>query len=1031
MKKVLLKDTFKEIKKTYKRFISIILMALLGVGFFVGIKGTSPNMKYRLEQYFNEKNVFELRVVSTLGSTEDDLKIIKSVKGVKDAYGVYDQDAIYEKDNTEYIINVMQYEPGINEVNLLAGRMPKAADECVIEEAFARKLNVVIGDFIKLNLQRDSETKGHYQNSELKVVGIITSPLYISQERGNSNLGSGKVDYYLYLNGSNITADFYTSVYLILENSGMEDAVKDALAKLAPVNTQLRYEKLVDETLAKIEDSEAILSKEKKQAEREIKEAEQKLKTAEQKINAGKKELNAGKKQATKELQKAKTELFANEKKYNDEKVIAQNALKQLNLEKTNLEKQLASIIKEINERESEYASADAATQLVLEGVIKQFNIQKEQVKSGLDLVEKNITKISKQLTDGKAALDAAKKTLTQEEVKTKNKFKKVERDLNTAEVVLIKGQRKLSQSKQDFFKQIGDAELKLADAKTEVTHLKNPKWHILNRREGNAGYAALTQDADSINNISKVFPVMFFVVAALMSLTSMTRMIDEQRTGIGTLKALGYSKLQISSKYLIYAISATVIGSLLGTVLGYKIIPPIILDAYGVLYDLPARLIVYDGALIITGLLVALICIGGGAFYASYRKMRYVPAQLMRPKAPKPGKRVFLERINFIWKRLTFSQKVTIRNIFRYKKRFMMTIIGITGATALILVGFGIKNSVSKVVYMQYEKIYQHQMMLGLKAAKSLENSPINELLTTNAVVKDILKAELQTIKIVKNEDSKDVQLMVFSEPNKVNDFITLRNSKTKKPYLLTGNGVIITERVAKMLNIKTGETITIENDIGETKQVNVIGITEHYVSHYLYMSEGLFEELYGKCDLNTVLVKTSEGAEAAKGTLGKELLKQSDVSYVTIYSGSVETLAKAIEMMDLVVVVLIVSAGILTLVVLYNLSNVNISERTRELATLKVLGFYDNEVNKYISREMLILTSIGIVTGLLAGYFLTIYILHTVELEFLMFPSIIEPVSYLYAVLIVVVFTVLINIIAHFTLKKISMIDSLKSVE
>ena len=442
---------------------------------------------------------------------------------------------------------------------------------------------------------------------------------------------------------------------------------------------------------------------------------------------------------------------------------------------------------------------------------------------------------------------------------------------------------------------------------------------------------------------------------------------------------------------------------------------------------------IAYDLYLIITGLLVAIVCIVGGAFYASYKKLKHVPAILMRPKAPKPGKRVFLERITFIWKRLSFSKKVTIRNIFRYKKRFLMTIIGICGATALIVVGFGVKNSISKISSTQYQEIYNYQMIVGLK--NSIEEDDRNNIIQdikNEEQIENALCTNIQNIKIGKNETFKDIQLMVINDNENIDGFITLRNSKSKEKYELEDNGVIITERLSKILNIKKGDTVVIKTDDDIEKEVIISEITEHYISHYMYMTNELYTELYNQdIETNVVLIKTGEMDQTEEQELGKELLKNDEVSSINMFSDSTPQLDETMETLNLVVVVLIISSGLLTFVVLYNLSNVNISERIRELATLKVLGFYDKEVNQYVSREMTILTVIGIVVGLVTGYFLTCFVLQTVEQELVMYPHVIENVSYLYAAIIVIAFTIIVNIFSHFALKKISMVDSLKSIE
>lgn len=465
---------------------------------------------------------------------------------------------------------------------------------------------------------------------------------------------------------------------------------------------------------------------------------------------------------------------------------------------------------------------------------------------------------------------------------------------------------------------------------------------------------------------------------------------------------------------------------------MGYNLIPKIIINAYVVLYKYPVISIVYDPELIMLGLAVAIICIVGGAFYASYRKLRHVPATLMRPKAPKPGKRVLLERITILWKRLKFTQKVTLRNIFRYKKRFLMAIIGIAGATSLIIVGFGIKSSIAKIAPVQYGEIYKYDMQVGIKDITQEEKDNLINEITNKTQIDTNLNVNMQSLKLIKDEVSKDVQLMVINNEDNINDFITLRNSKSKEEYILDDNGIVITERVSKMLGLKQGDTILIENEDEIQKEVKISGITEHYISHYMYMTDNLYQELYDKpAETNILLLKTTGIEKDEENELGKEILGYDNVSSISVFSDTVPQLDKTMSMLDYVVVVLIVSAGLLTFIVLYNLSNVNISERLRELATLKVLGFHDEEVDQYVNREMIILVIIGMILGLFGGNLLTTFILETVEQEQVMFPHIIDWINYIYAMVIVVVFTVIVNLISHFALKKISMVESLKSIE
>lgn len=1044
MKKILLKGIFKEIIKSYRRFISILLMALLGVGFFVGIRAASPNMKYRLDEYFDAMNVFDIKVIGTMGLTNDDLTYVKDLAEVKEAYGVFDKEVIFIKDNNEYVLNMRAYNSAINQISLSAGNLPQSENECVIEARFSLDLGIKIGDTIEIDEALIGDDEASFKNHQLTVVGIVSSPLYISNDRGSTKLGSGGIDYYVYYMEDNYQADLYTAIYITLSgakdlsitNSTYDDLVAfggDQIKAISGIRQQARYDSLKAEALNKIEDAEKELTDQKTKFKKEMTKAEKKIKNSQKEITAGKKAIKTNKVTADQELAQAEKLLQENEAEYNLKKQAGQNYLTALNQQNESLAHQLEQINLAIDAIKAGYELADEATKNILDQELATLEQNKLEILTGLQMLKATIKTLNDELVEGKNKLEIAKKEFDKKKKQVSAEFQAAEKKLVNAQNELDKAQEKLAKTKKEVTNEINEAEEKIIDAKTDVRDLEQPKWYVLNRLEANAGYRSLMQDSESINNIGKVFPLLFFVVAALMSLTSMTRMIDEQRTEIGTLKALGYSKLQISSKYIVFSLLATLIGSVIGTCLGYAIIPPIIITAYLTLYDLPNAAIIYDFSQILLGTIVIIFCIVGGAIFSSHRKLKYEPAKLMRPKAPKAGKRVFVERITFIWQRLTFFHKVTLRNIFRYKQRFLMTVIGIGGATALIVVGFGIKNSVAAIATTQFKDIYTYQISIGLKnniPPQKLDN--VKEKLANEEDITKVLYAHGQNISIMKNDETKDLQLIVVANDASINNFITLRNSKTKDSYELNDAGVIITERLAKILNIKKGDSITIKNEDDIEKEVLVFAITEHYISHYMYMTNSCYQKLFGETvSINLALIKTDNLSLSDEQALSKALLKNDAIASVSMFSDSTPQLDKTMESLDLVVVVLIISAGLLTFVVLYSLANVNISERIRELATLKVLGFYDGEVDNYVSRESIILTILGILIGLGLGYYLTSYILTTVEQEFVMYPQIIKPISYGYAILIVVIFSFIVNIFSHFVLKKINMIESLKSVE
>ena len=487
-------------------------------------------------------------------------------------------------------------------------------------------------------------------------------------------------------------------------------------------------------------------------------------------------------------------------------------------------------------------------------------------------------------------------------------------------------------------------------------------------------GYANFIQDTKSIRNIGIVFPAVFFIVATLISLTSMTRMVEEQRTQIGTLKALGYSKIQIASKYIIYASLASIIGGILGMCVGFVLLPKIIWMMYEMMYqigDISLSFNLTYGAL---GLGLIYICIVGATIYSLIKELKETPAILMRPKAPKIGKRVLLERITFIWKRLSFSRKVTIRNIFRYKKRFLMTVIGIFGCTSLILAGFGLKDSISAIMPNQYEKVFDYDMQISLK--NGLDESQLQEIvnkLDQKEEITKIVKTYMTTSTAVNGELEEDVQIIVPQDEEALKGIINIKDAKTKEDITLNASEICLTDKAAELLKVKVGDTIKLKESDGTEKQVKISNIVENYIYHYVYMSKELYQTLYGKdYETNVLLTQNTDLSEEQEENLATEIMQENEVSSISLTSTAITMMDDTMKSLNYVVVILIVSAGLLAFVVLYNLSNVNISERIRELATIKVLGFYDKEVYDYVTRETVLLTLIGIALGLARRIFL-----------------------------------------------------------
>ena len=1077
MKKALFKDSVKEIRNTYKRFISILLMAFLGVGFFAGIRATSPDMVDTIDKYYDSQNVYDIQVISTLGLTDDDTNEISKIENVEEIIGTYETDGKLEINDSEKIVKVMCVED-INKPQVLEGKLPEAVNECVVEPNFLTRNDKKIGDTIEVQIENTENDEGeeieYLTNKEMKIVGTVKSALYISRDRGSSTLGSGKIDYYIYINKDNINAkDVYTNIYIKVKGADeyetssdkykeLISTTKSKIEEIKDEREKARQEKLIDTATTKLEEAETKFNDKKQEAQEEITNAEEKIENGKKQIEAGKKEIVENEEKANeqfanveKQIKAAKEEISKNEETLNNEEAQANEQFKSLEQQKLDLESKLVTVNSSLDIANQTYngilealknPNLDAGSLESLQGQkiaceeqIAGLEENKSTLVAGITQIQKGITSGKQKIADGRAKIEAAKKEIQEQENtynKTKNstisQIQSAKDELESTKAELETGEEELNKQKLDVEEQLNDAEAELIDAREEISKIEKPTWYILDR-EQNSGYVSFIQDTESVENIAKVFPIVFFVVAVLISLTSMTRMVEEQRTEIGTLKALGYNKIQIASKYVLYSSLACIIGGILGMSVGFVLLPKIIWMMYSMMYEIGDISLNFNWTYGTIGLGLIFICIVGATIYSVVRELRQMPAILMRPKAPKIGKRVLLEKIPFIWKRLSFSRKVTIRNIFRYKKRFLMTIIGILGCTALILTGFGLRDSISRIMPDQYEHVFNYDIQISLKSG--LEESQIKELksdLEQKDEITKVVETYMTSATAIKNNVEEDIQIIVPEDKNALDGTINIVDLETKEKVTLKDNEICLTDKAAELLVVQVGDTITLQDSDGKETQVTISNIVENYVYHYVYMSKELYESLYSEdYKSNVLLAQDNDLTEEQEDGLAKNLMEYNEISSVSLISSAIRTMDETMQSLNYVVVVLIVSAGLLAFVVLYNLSNVNISERIRELATIKVLGFYDREVYDYVTRETILLTLIGIVLGLVAGYFLNYFIIGTCEISMLRFNKTIEPLSYLYSVLITIGFTIIVNIVTYFALKKIDMIESLKSVE
>lgn len=1065
---ILFKYSIKEIFVNRKRFISIMLMALLGVGFFAGLVASGPDMRDSLDKFLDDTNTYDINIVSTLGLTNEDVDEIKKIKNTENVHGIYSKDISFKTDDKEFIFKAIEYSEKINTPILLDGKLPENNNECVVEQDFLIDSGFKIGDNIKID--EDDELKAN----SFKIVGSVKSPIYVSMERGTTSLGDGTIDYYLYLNKDVFDMDYYPNIYLNVNsakiekittnkyNELVENVYKD-IENIKEERETQRYNNIKEEASEKLQESIDEYEKGKKEGEEELKKAKDKIEDSEKEIKNAENELETGKTKAKKEISNAKTEISSSEnklkksekeyeeglekyskgiKEYNSNKSklessldVLNDNLKKLKDLKEEIEKQIALIEDEIKNGnlENEDKLVLLKNQLSdLNSNIKEIESNKNKINNELSSAEKELNKTKKALDSAKKEIDngykeleKGKKELSSRESSLNNQFAKAEKEIEDGKKEIEDAKETLEKEEKKFNEEIKDAEKEIEDAKEDIEGIKEGKWYIFDR-EDDTGFSSFIDSINSMNNIATLFPIIFYLVAILISSTSMSRMVEEERGDIGTLKALGYSNLRIINKYIAYSLLSTVLGGIIGMFIGFILIPTVVWENYSIIYYLPEFYPKLRFSYGILGTVIAVICITGSTVHSAYKELKDEPSSLMRPKSPKMGKKVILEKIPFIWKRLNFSSKTTVRNVFRYKKRALMTIIGISGCTALILAGFGLRDSIKDIAEYQYGRVFEYDLVVSLNK----EDEELVNLVKNSDIVESVSLTDSLSGSISAEGIKRDTSIIVVENTEDFKNIANLRDIDSGNIIDLSNEGVLISDKLASLLEIEKGENITLTDSDNNEFEYKVLGIVENYIGHYVYINKDLYESKENDFNINTLFIKYKEGNNDNEA-FEEMLLDDNSVTSITVVENSLEHVRDLLKSLDLVVMILIVSSALLAFVVLYNLANVNISERVREIATLKVLGFYDKEVDNYINRESIILTCIGIVIGLIAGVFLTGFVISTCETENMRFARNILLHSYIYSILITSVFSIIVNFATHFVLKKINMVESLKSIE
>ena len=1018
MKSAMKKDFWREIKHTKSRFFSIMILVALSVAFLSGLKATAPDMKQTGDNYLDSLHLADLQVLSTLGLTEDDIDALRAQDGIENAEGEYVIDAFADSGSAEAVVKVLSLsDQGINDVLLREGRMPARADECVVEENMLELLDISIGDTI--TLEPDSKLDDALAGEEYTVVGTIRSPVYIAVERGTSTIGSGTVKAYLYLPREAFTLDYYTAAYARVsgaaemtafydEYDDYIDGVIDALEPFGDERAALRHDSLVAEATEKLDDAQRELDDAKAEADEELGKAERELSDARKKLDDGWRDYRDGQqelKDSRAELDEAYQSLQDGEQEYADGLAQYEASLRELEDRKTAAGAGMAAV-------------TDPAALAAMQEQLEQAQQQLDEAKAQLDASRAELDAGWQTYDDGEAQYASGAQRLAD-----------AYRDLQQGEKDYRDGLNDYEDGKAEADEKIADAQAKITDARREVADIESCEWYLFSRSY-NPGYTGFGQDADRMANLASVFPIIFFLVAALVCLTTMTRMVEEQRVQIGSLKAMGYSSLAISRKYLFYGLLPSLTGGVFGLVIGYILFPKMIFTAYQIMYQMPdIELRAYPGISAFS-VLAAVACTTVATLWACLATLRETPASLMRPRTPKAGKRVFLEYIRPLWKRMSFTHKVTARNLFRYQKRFWMTVIGIGGCTALIIAGFGLRSSLLFTMSRQYDELFHYSGQVTLSDnVLPEERAAVEAFLAGDERIVNYVPCAASSATVTTSGYSTTAYIEVM-EADEIGRVVDLFDYKSGDPITMGDEGVYIDQKLSELLDVSVGDTFFLDGD--ERGDVTVAGIYEHYTGHFVYMTPGYYESALGADgEPNAYLLNFTSDDTDTCNAIFEKLLSLSGVATTSRMRDTQDTYMHSMERVDFVVVIIILAAAALAMVVLFNLSNINITERQRELATIKLLGFYDGEVSAYVYRENIVLTVFGILLGCFMGHWLHIYLVRSTEIDLMMFGRQTATSAYVYAAILTMLFSIAVNILAHFRMKKIDMVESLKSAE
>ncbi len=1021
MSKKYTKTITREIRSSFGRFIAIIAIVALGVGFLVGILSSTPDMKATADKYYIDYSMSDFDLKSTMGFTEDDIDAIENIDEIKTVMPARVTDALVSINNETVtagrILGLDINNITVNKLDLKKGRMPENRKECVIEKPSNSMEDVSIGDTIIIS-DENEDVDDTYRQKKFKVVGIVDSPYYFCTNKEPASVGTGRTGVILYTWMNAYDMDIYTDMFVLTAyrdeafsdkyDSYIED-VTEEIEKVSDIRIPARHQEIIDEAMEEVQDAKDTLAEEKAKAEKEFADAEKELADGQAEYDKG-----------LAELETAKKDVDSGLERINDSKQQIADGRTQLTAGKAQLDASKAQLDAVKPDVDQAKAALAAGAELP-EEVLNQIAAYDE----GMAAWESGSSALAEQET----ALDAAEAEIKKNEKVLDDANAEITENealLRDASTELTDGRKELADGRAEAAAEFADAESKIAEAEAEIADIEKPEWYILDRNS-NLSYAKYSIDVEKVAAIATVFPIFFFLVAALVSLTTMTRMVEEERIQIGTLKALGFRRRTIASKYMIYCGIATVIGCIAGLSVGFKVLPTVIAMAFASQYDLPPLITEFNVNYAILSCGLEILCTLGATWLACRHTLAEKPSALMIPRAPKAGKRILLERASYIWNKLSFTHKATARNVFRYKKHLFMTVIGIAGCTALIVAGFGIKDSLNALVNTQFNDLLKYDMHIELTEDKS--DKILNDFLKDKEALS--LSTSTVDIKSANNKEQISTTLYVPEDSDKLKDFVVLRDRKTHEPVPFNDDSVIITEKMADVLKVSPGDTITVVDPDGVPAEFKLTGITENYAGCYAYIASDVYSAKVDSVEYNCYLLDSGITGHQAQDAATSLLLDSEYVSSTEFTSQSRETYQIILDSLEFLVYVLVIFAGLLAVVVLYNLTNININERIRELATLRVLGYHHREVAMYIFREIGILTILGTIAGLILGKILHYYVIIIAESTDMVFGRQLEPMTYILAAAFTLLFSLLVDLLMLRKLRNIDMAASMKAVD